>query len=822
MQTWMYVSRARAYTRLPRFSFGRRVPLLALGLSVAAGALAPGVVWSRQAPPVPIEDVLRDADGDRVPDLLGAMIRIEGTALTATHTARDDISYIVIHDGSAAIRILARGGVFDGIVPGVRVQVRGTVRQYRGAEEVEAVEVVRRGTGAVPPPREVLASDLHGERYAHQLVRVAGVLEPAPEDAVGERFILRDRSGAIPVRLPGRFLDDPDFAARAIEGGEVVVTGIAGQADREPPFDGGYRLAPREPVDVDFAPVPPYGAIAITAILLLFGGATALLWVRRRHAERRAAELARLMVELRRSQDALARSERRYRRLFEGDVTGRFVAHPDGRVRHCNRAFAELFGFGSADAVLSARDFRISGSEGDRTLTVEAARTGTLPARELTMRRADGTALPVLVSLVAELDDSDGASLHGNVIDLTERKELERQLLQSQKMDAVGRLAGGIAHDLNNMLTAITGNVELLLAVEQTAESREELNWIRQAAQRSARLTRQLLTFSRRDVVQADVLDLNEVVREMVPMLRRMIGRDIELVTLLDESKPCVLADRSQLEQLVLNLALNARDAMPSGGKLAIETACTLGAAQPSARHVALKVTDTGVGMEAHVLERAFEPFFTTKEDGTGLGLATVYGIVQRTAGDISADSMPGRGTSIEVRMPVAALAEGEAELPQRIEAPSLTGLRILLVDDEPSIRALLQRAGRAAGIEVAVAENGEEGLRMFRQEQVDVVVTDLVMPLMGGAELASRIRAETPDMPIVFISGYSDEAGFPRDLRERWGAFLEKPFEPTALLNKIAELIARADLANCSEIDVELDPVGPTTTAEVTLPQMN
>jgi two-component system, cell cycle sensor histidine kinase and response regulator CckA len=389
-----------------------------------------------------------------------------------------------------------------------------------------------------------------------------------------------------------------------------------------------------------------------------------------------------------------------------------------------------------------------------------------------------------------------------NARDLTERQQLETQLRVSQKMEGIGRLAGGIAHDFNNLLTAILGYAELMESQLEDEGLKSELREIRLAGERAAALTRQLLAFSRKQVLQPRILDLNAVVSEMEKLLRRLIGEDVELTTRLDPALESVKADPGQLEQVLMNLAVNARDAMPEGGTLTIETANTVldagfTTAHPGARsgeYAILTVADTGIGMSDEVRSHAFEPFFTTKEHGkgTGLGLATAYGIVKQSDGYITVDSEPGRGTTFRIYFPHAA---GAAAASGRGEPSALSPRgteTILLVEDESGVRRLSRTILEAQGYIVLEAASGDEALEVARSHagEIHLVATDVIMPGMSGRVLWDRLRVLLPDPRVLFMSGYTDDAIARHGVLEPGIAFLQKPFTPFSLAQKVREVL--------------------------------
>ncbi len=384
-----------------------------------------------------------------------------------------------------------------------------------------------------------------------------------------------------------------------------------------------------------------------------------------------------------------------------------------------------------------------------------------------------------------------------------ERWRLEEQLRQSQKMEAIGQLAGGVAHDFNNLLTIVSGYSQLLLGQDDlSAATRDKIHEIGQAGERAASLTRQLLAFGRKQVLEPEVLDLNALVAGTEKMLRHTIGEDIHLGTALDPALARVTADPGQIEQIILNLAVNARDAMPQGGKLTIETANveldeSYTRAHPTispGSYVMLAVSDTGCGMTPEVMNRVFEPFFTTKGPGkgTGLGLATVYGIVQQSGGHIGLYSEPGHGTSFKVYLPMT-----EAEASSRRSRQDTRGLPIgsetvLLVEDDESVRALSRSVLAMSGYTVLEANGAAAALRICEQHtgSIQIVVTDVVMPETGGRILVERLGAMRPAIKALYVSGYTDDTVLRHGVLEEGTHFLQKPFTPAALANKVREVL--------------------------------
>jgi two-component system cell cycle sensor histidine kinase/response regulator CckA len=391
--------------------------------------------------------------------------------------------------------------------------------------------------------------------------------------------------------------------------------------------------------------------------------------------------------------------------------------------------------------------------------------------------------------------------------DGTRRKQLEAQLRQAQKMEAVGMLAGGIAHDFNNLLTIINGYSQMLLGgLPEKDENRTSVEQIMKAGERAAELTRQLLTFSRRQVIRPKVLDLNGVVAGTAVMLRRVIGEHIELHIAEGPHLAKVHADPGQLEQVILNLSVNSRDAMPNGGTLILEThnvdldeafagpRTTLKAGH----YVMLAVTDSGTGMDAQTRSHLFEPFYTTKEhgQGTGLGLSTVYGIVKQSGGEIVVYSEPGQGTCVKIYFPAVNEVVTEDAAEDRL-LTRLGGLEsILLVEDEEAVRSLVRRTLEQHGYQVLVAPKGAEALDLARSHQgpIHLLISDVVMPQMGGKQLAEKVKRLRPDIRVLYISGYTESSIVRPSNLKKGELFLQKPFTPTGLVRCVRQLLDKAD----------------------------
>jgi two-component system, cell cycle sensor histidine kinase and response regulator CckA len=510
-------------------------------------------------------------------------------------------------------------------------------------------------------------------------------------------------------------------------------------------------------------------------------------------------------VELKRNEQALRRSEARYRSLVQSSVYGIYRSSLEGQFLDVNPALITMLGHVSAEEVLlldPEKDVFAQPEEHER-LIAEFRRTGRLDGIEVKWKRRDGATITVRISGRAVSSADEPADvLEAIAEDVTDRRALEDQFRQAQKMEAVGRLAGGVAHDFNNLLMVIGGYAEVILAeLDPSSSLHEKGRAIQLAADRATTLTRQLLAFSRKQLLELKVVDVNAIVQDMERLLRPLIGENIELVTLLTPEAAHTRADAGQLEQVLMNLVVNAKDAMPEGGKLTIQTQ-TLMVDESHRRgqhfirlgkYVMLSVSDTGMGMDRETQSRIFEPFFTTKEKGkgTGLGLSTVYGIVKQTGGYVMVQSEIGRGTTFHIYLP---LVEGAAEK-HTISPPdaALGGTEtLLLVEDEESVRQLVRDTLSAKGYKVIEAENGEAGLAAAaaHDHAIDLVITDVVMPGISGRELVKQLTESRPAIKALYLSGYTEDAIVSDGSIEKGTAFLQKPFTLQNLSRKVREVL--------------------------------
>lgn len=521
----------------------------------------------------------------------------------------------------------------------------------------------------------------------------------------------------------------------------------------------------------------------------------------------RIQAIVRDIEERKRAEQALRESEERYREMVENAIDMIVTHDLEGRFTSANKACEKLTGYTRDEAIQLTVPQVVAPKhlETVRKVFAEKMRGVAETFYEVEIKAKDGRLIPLEIS--SRLNYRNGAPVGVQIIgrDITRRRQLEEQLQQAQKMEAIGRLAGGIAHDFNNLLTAITGYSELALRkIEKENPLARNITEIRKAAERATILTRQLLAFSRKQMLKPKIVNLNQIIGEMSKMIQRLIGEDVELEIDLDPQLGQVEADPNQIEQVIVNLAVNARDAMPQGGKLSIKT-CNAAARASGAgktttpqhldNYVLLAVSDTGHGIDAETQQHIFEPFFTTKETGkgTGLGLSTVYGIVKQSEGYISVASEVGSGTLFRIHLPRV------DQLPDKVVlgAPAATEFprgkeTILLVEDDELVRHVALASLELSGFRVLVAANGMEGLELCEQneETIDLMLTDVVMPQMSGRELAEKVASIRPQIKILYMSGYNEDAIIRHGLSSKQINFIQKPFTPEQLARRVQEAL--------------------------------
>jgi len=700
--------------------------------------------------------------------------------------------YLAVHRPWQAWSVLAAGLLFGGLLGAFQLVVTGRT--------IEVEQLVHKRTS------ELEAEARERGRAQRELERVMGSVSDtlwAAEVKPGGEYVflycspnvesLTGRSAEFFVQGPDRRMSivAEEDRPRVREMTERLVSGLSEHEEAEYRVllpDGRIRWVR----DSLTASRSPGGDVQLSGVL---SDVTAA-----RESERLSRE--------RETQAAAAKRDERFRSLIENASDMVLVLDPAGTV---------LYASPSAEAILGNSPDRVPGTqilervdaedrdEFRRRLAVLTGRAGSTGELRFRVRDNAGSRHVLEGSARNLADKPEVGGIVVNCRDVTERDRLENQLRQAQKMEAVGQLAGGVAHDFNNLLGVITGYGDLLLkemGIHHPWAPR--LVQMRKAAERASALTRQLLAFSRKQLQRLEVLDLNAIVSDVGKMLRRLIGEDIQLVTVLGPNLGPVRADPGQIEQVIVNLALNARDAMPTGGKLLIETSEVeldkeFVQAHPGAAvgpHVVLSVTDTGHGMDQATLSHIFEPFFTTKDagKGTGLGLATVYGIVKQSQGHVDVQSAPGRGATFRVYLP--RLADGEAK-PLESEVVVLDQAprgseTVLLVEDDSELRGLLKEILCDAGYQVLEAARPREAIELARSDKsrVDLLLTDVIMPDMSGPEVADAVCAAVPGIKVVYMSGYTDEALGRHRVLDPGTHLLEKPFSSQAVLLKLREVL--------------------------------
>jgi len=515
--------------------------------------------------------------------------------------------------------------------------------------------------------------------------------------------------------------------------------------------------------------------------------------------------IARDITERRQAQESLRQSELQFRQVWDKSVDGMRLTDAKGIIRMVNGAFCSMVGKSKRSLEGKPYTTIYAGPQDDGLASHQErfASRSIEPyfTKEVVLWNGKKAHLELSNSFLEPLGQSP--QLLSIIRDVTDQKNLESQLRQAQKMDAFGQLAGGVAHDFNNLLTIISGYSEIILdGAIPPDKTRELVREIRKAGDRAASLTRQLLAFSRKQMLQSVELDLNAVVADTEKMLRRLIGEDIDLATGLDPALESVKADPGQIEQVIMNLVVNARDAMPTGGHITIETRnveldqnyTQQHAEVVPGNYVMLAVTDTGCGMDETIKAKIFEPFFTTKEvgKGTGLGLATVYGIVKQSGGSIEVYSELGHGTTFKVYLPrLKREVSSSKSLPSSSLIPQGTET-ILLAEDEEAVRGIVRLTLESSGYTVLAARNGDEALQICQQykDPIHLLLTDVVMPKMSGRQLADIVVAARPNIKVLYLSGYTDDAIVRHGVLESNMAFLQKPFTPMLLAKKVREVL--------------------------------
>jgi len=670
--------------------------------------------------------------------------------------------------------------------PGDLVEILGFPQKDGRVAVLEDAVFRRLSAGPPPAARPIGASELSGSDHQFGLVQTSATLLRSDAGSGYIDMLMKSETTTFDARV--YLADERSLAA---DGSQLALTGIASVSYDATGRTRSVRLLVSSPDDVVVVSPPAWWTVRKLMLTLLVIGialAGSAGWILALHRR------------LPRAERALRHTEAQYKEIFEQGPAGNFITSVDGSILACNDTFARLLGFRNAD---EARRSNANAFYPDAETRQDLLRRLKLDRRvenhEATLVRADGTPFYVIENISGRFDSAGNLTeLRGFLFDVTEKKQTEAalrsseaQLRQAAKMEAVGRLAGGIAHDFNNLLTAIIGYAELAMSREPLVpEVGDDLEQIRTAGNSAAALTRQLLAFSRKQMLKPEIVDLNDVIAELGKILRRVLGEDIAFDTRLAPQPVWVLADRSQFEQVLMNLAINARDAMPAGGSLHFAT---------HTRHDQAIVTirDTGCGIDAETLPHIFEPFFTTKEvgKGTGLGLAMVYGFVTQSGGTVSVDSVHGRGSTFTIALPSS---QPEAQPSTEMSAPPVSGgsETILVVEDEPNVSAFIQAVLERQGYTVITADGAREALAAVeRTARIDLLLTDVVMAETSGPELVSQLAPEQRGMKVLFMSGYADHPALREAVIPSAAQVLEKPFNPQQLCTAVRQRLNQ-DLA--------------------------
>jgi PAS domain S-box-containing protein len=744
---------------------------------------------------LPVRPIARVAQfSPRARDL---RVRLQGTVTLQIPGQR-----LFIRDATAAIEVETDDG--GTVEPGRQVDVVGFPRLGGFTPVLEAARFRPAAPGPPPAPVPTTAHDALKGAHAADLVEIDAEVQDDTADATGRRLVLKSGPIVFDAHLQA---DDAATRAGSLEAGtRVRLVGVCSLRIDENGTPAAFRILLRTADDVGVLAVPSkwtrervLAALGLAALVALL----ALAWVailRRRVRQQTRVIQARLERE--------AALEDRFERVFRSSPLAIGITEAGGRILDANAQCASLFGYTRAEMIgRSARELGLWVDIGDRERALEDLRAGRpVRNREVRVQRKTGEIRHVLLSMERLDLSAEEPALVVVASDITDQKGLEEQLRQSQKMDAVGRLAGGIAHDFNNLLAVIVGYAELVQrALGAAHPAHRRVEEIRKAADRATGLTRQLLAFSRKQVLAPRVMDLNTVVSDTAKMLQRLIGEDVRLATDLAPHLGRVKADPGQVEQVLVNLAVNARDAMAAGGQLTIQTRNVLldaayARSQPDAhagRHVMVAVTDTGHGMDAETLSHMFEPFFTTKErgKGTGLGLATVHGIVRQSGGHVTVSSEPDRGTTFKVYLPVIQEHPEAAGSSAPGEAGPSGSETILVVEDESALREMITEILESAGYTVLNGPTPEEALAAAGAHEgpIPLVLTDVIMPGMSGRQLADELRSSRPDARVIFMSGYTGDAIGQHGVLEPGVNFLQKPFASDSLLRKVRDVLNEA-----------------------------
>ena len=691
------------------------------------------------------------------------------------------------------------GGVVE---PGSEVEAVGFPALGEYTPVLRSARFRPTGQHQVLTPFRVSPKEALFGSYDAQLVEIEGVLQAdRPDNAGGHLLVIESGNLVFHALIDSARIQStwPNLLA----GTRMRLTGICSVRADENGNASEFRIILRSPRDIAVLARPPWlnasRALSLLGLLaaVIVGALVWVLSLRRRVLHQTGV--------IRRQIESEAHLEQSYRSLIENSPYGIASLDKNCQLLGVNPAFRQIAGLSLGENISGLPLYDVlqfsSLDQGRFTRLLELG--GTFQHAEFTCQKRDASQLILRASghVIPEKPDLS-SRVEIIVEDITSQRQLEQQLFQNHKIEAVGRLAGGVAHDFNNLLMIISGHVSLLLhKFGRKSVEGDKLQIVEEAASRAAGLTRQLLAYSRKQVLETKVLPIDPLVKNLEGMLRRLIREDIELRTELNAKDARVKVDPNQLEQVLINLAVNARDAMPDGGLLLIRTERSrmqpkhqLPSTMTGASYLVITVSDSGAGMDAATQERLFEPFFTTKETGkgTGLGLSMVDGIVRQSGGHIAVDSAPGKGSRFQVFLPLVEQPVSADASRTPVLSPARGKGNVLLVEDEKELRALLAETLAGLGYTVVQAANGEEAIELAKSAlpSIDMLITDMVMPRMNGRELSKSLRARRPGLPVLFISGYSDVIPSEEEFFNVTTQFLQKPFNPESLGHRVRELL--------------------------------
>lgn len=711
---------------------------------------------------------------------------VEGVVIDDRQQSAAKVSErIYLQDQTGGIRVVAQeSGILMPFGIGDRLRVRGRFFSRRGRARLEAENVEKLGSGPLPTPSIIVAANASSPENLGRLIRVSGRIHLSPEfSTTGRGLSIEDSSGRILVPLSDRYLRNMEFSRMLVSGAKAVVVGIP----EHPSSNGqeGIYLRLRELADFQLQPGPHYVQIGGTAVGIAVLAALGCLIARRSQAEKHACEL-------KESQEALTASETRFRTLVESIADLVWEADSNLVYTYCSPNIESILGYTAAElTALTLVDLESpEGVSGTVEALSNAREARSFAPFERSVLTKDGRRITMESSGLILFDSlGNVAGYRGVDRDITARKQLEAEVRQGQKMEAVGQLAGGIAHDFNNTLTVISACTSLL-DESSDANVRRYAETMKKAAERSSGMTRQLLAFSRKQVIQPVSLDMSRILRELNRMLRRVISEDIEIAEDFASELWRVKADPGQIEQVVTNLVVNARDAMPKGGTILLKTQnVTIDAGD----YVKLTIKDSGHGMDSAIQARIFEPFFTTKGEGkgTGLGLASVYGIVKQSGGVITVQSEIGKGTTFEILLPRTNAGAQTTEATSEFKRQFIG--TVLIVEDEESVRLLTSEVLASQGYQVLTASGLEDALSVCREftGHIDVLLSDVILPKGSGPFVAAEIGVTRPDIKVLYMSGYTGDMIGYHGILESEVNLIYKPFTAGTLIEALDAVLS-------------------------------